>query len=127
RSRLPAASAGTDPASRVHPRAIAVARRHRLSLDTHATAHLRDTVGPGDLVVAVCDNAYENAYEHLPTRPNLHWSVPDPVPADTDDAFEHAFTDLSGRVDRLAAALPAALPAPTGSATCDRSATKDTP
>ncbi|MGI5286524.1 helix-turn-helix domain-containing protein [Nonomuraea polychroma] len=101
RSRLPAASAGTDPAPRVHPRALALARRHRLHLEAHATAHLRDTVRSGDLVVAVCDNAYE----HLTTRPNLHWSVPDPVAAGTDEAFERAFTDLSGRVDRLAAAL----------------------
>jgi hypothetical protein len=31
--------------------------------------------------------------------------VPDPATADTDAAFEAAFTALAGRVDRLAAAL----------------------
>jgi len=31
--------------------------------------------------------------------------VPDPVPADTDDAFEAAFSDIAARVDRLAPAL----------------------
>ncbi|MFI6742741.1 MarR family transcriptional regulator [Nonomuraea sp. NPDC050451] len=101
RSRLPATSAGTMPATRVHPRALSAARRHHLHLNPAATAHISDTVRDGDLVVAVCDNAYE----HLPARPPLHWSVPDPVPADTDDAFERAYTDLSGRVDRLATAL----------------------
>ncbi|WP_431920955.1 helix-turn-helix domain-containing protein [Nonomuraea jabiensis] len=101
RSPLPAASAGTQPAARVHPRALSAARRHHLRLQAHATAHIADTVRPGDLVVAVCDNAYE----HLPARPPLHWSVPDPVPADTDDAFERAYIDLAGRVDRLATAL----------------------
>ncbi|MFG1708381.1 helix-turn-helix domain-containing protein [Nonomuraea sp. M3C6] len=112
RSRLPATSAGTHPATRVHARALATARHHHLSLDPHATAHISDTIRTGDLVVAVCDNAYE----HLTARPPLHWSVPDPVTADTDDAFERAFTDLAGRVDRLATAL-----------TDDRSPTKGTP
>ncbi|MEV5410118.1 helix-turn-helix domain-containing protein [Thermopolyspora sp. NPDC052614] len=101
RSPLPTASAGTRPAARVHPRALATARRHHLDLDSRATAHISDTVRAGDLVVAVCDNAYED----LPARPPLHWSVPDPVPADTDDAFERAYDDLRDRVDRLATAL----------------------
>lgn len=105
RSHLPATSAGTDPAPRVHPRAVTLARRHRLPLDERATAHVAQTVRTGDLVVAVCDNAYE----HLDQRPPLHWSVPDPVANDTDEAFERAFADLSSRIDRLAAALPAPL------------------
>ncbi|MFI7637309.1 helix-turn-helix domain-containing protein [Nonomuraea sp. NPDC049400] len=108
RSRLPAASAGTHPAERVHPRALATARRHRLRLDPQATAHIRDLVRTDDLVVAVCDNAYE----HLTRRPPLHWSVPDPVAVDTEEAFERTFTDLAGRVDRLATALTDD-PAPT--------------
>ncbi|SEG95950.1 Protein-tyrosine-phosphatase [Nonomuraea solani] len=101
RSHLPATSAGTRPAARVHPRALATARRHHLVLDPRATSHVDDTIREGDLVIAVCDSAYEQ----LPARPPLHWSVPDPVPAGTDDAFEHAYTDLSDRVDRLATVL----------------------
>jgi ArsR family transcriptional regulator, arsenate/arsenite/antimonite-responsive transcriptional repressor / arsenate reductase (thioredoxin) len=31
--------------------------------------------------------------------------VPDPVRIDTDEAFETAYTDLTHRIDRLAAAL----------------------
>jgi len=45
-----------------------------------------------------------DAHEDLsgPARPRLHWSVPDPVRVDTDEAFEDAYTDLAGRIDRLA-------------------------
>nr|WP_296069146.1 helix-turn-helix domain-containing protein [uncultured Actinoplanes sp.] len=96
----PAASAGTKPAARVHPRAVEVAHRHGLALDASGPAPVSDVVHGGDLVIAVCDNAYEEMAGQA--RPRLHWSVPDPVPAGTDAAFETAFTDLADRVDRLA-------------------------
>jgi protein-tyrosine-phosphatase len=103
RSPIPATCAGTDPAPRVHPRAIRVGRRHGLSIDSRRTAHVRDVLRPDDLVVAVCDNAHE----HLPGHhgPRLHWSVPDPAPLDTDTAFEAALSDIRARIDRLAPAL----------------------
>jgi protein-tyrosine-phosphatase/DNA-binding HxlR family transcriptional regulator len=105
----PAASAGTKPAARVHPRAIKVARRHGLKLNPTGTAHVADVVHDGDLVIAVCDNAHEDLSGGA--RPRLHWSVPDPVPVDTDAAFEAAYTDLAGRIDRLAPAIaPRSLP-----------------
>jgi ArsR family transcriptional regulator, arsenate/arsenite/antimonite-responsive transcriptional repressor / arsenate reductase (thioredoxin) len=100
-SSIPATSAGTDPAPKVHPRAVRVGRRHGLTLQIAATAHVRDVVRDTDLVIAVCDNAHEN----LAGRVRLHWSVPDPAPADTDAAFEAAFADIAARVDRLAPAL----------------------
>jgi ArsR family transcriptional regulator, arsenate/arsenite/antimonite-responsive transcriptional repressor / arsenate reductase (thioredoxin) len=96
----PVASAGTAPAARVHPRAVTVAHRHGLALDPAGTAHVADVVHDDDLIIAVCDNAHEDLTG--PARPRLHWSVPDPARADTDDAFEAAYTDLAGRVDRLA-------------------------
>jgi protein-tyrosine-phosphatase len=98
RSGVPTASAGTEPARRIHPRTAAVARRHRLALLSRTTADVTDVLHDGDLVVAVCDNAHE----HLPHDPaRLHWSVPDPAPADTDAAFDAAYADLSERIDRL--------------------------
>jgi protein-tyrosine-phosphatase len=106
RSRVPVACAGTEPAKRVHPRAVRVGRRHGLSLTRARTAHVDDVVGPDDLVIAVCDTAHE----HLPSSNRLHWSVPDPARVDTDDAFESAYADLADRIDRLA---PALNPAPT--------------
>ncbi|NUR98853.1 MAG: ArsR family transcriptional regulator, partial [Kribbellaceae bacterium] len=100
RSRVPAASAGTRPAERVHPRAVKVARRRGLDPGRWRTAQVVDVVKPNDLVIAVCDIAYEQ----LPAgaRPRVHWSVPDPAPADTDAAFEAAYDELAGRIDRLA-------------------------
>jgi protein-tyrosine-phosphatase len=99
------ASAGTRPAPRVHPRAVRVAHRHGLTLDPAGTAHVADVVHDGDLVIAVCDNAHEDLAG--PARPRLHWSIPDPVPADTDEAFEATYTDLHDRITRIAPAVAA--------------------
>jgi protein-tyrosine-phosphatase len=101
-STIPAASAGTDPAPHVHPRAVRIARRHGLHLDARRTAHLDEVAGDADLLVAVCDHAHETL---APQRTRLHWSIPDPVTADTDAAFESAYADLAGRIERLAPAL----------------------
>jgi protein-tyrosine-phosphatase len=109
RGHTPAASAGTQPAARVHPRAITVGRRHGLNLNPTRTANVTDIVRDGDLVIAVCDQAHEDltgpAGVNHPVRPRLHWSVPDPVPLDTNAAFEAAYADLAGRIDRVAPAL----------------------
>jgi protein-tyrosine-phosphatase len=80
-----------------------VASRHGLRLNATGTAHVDDVVTDQDLVIAVCDSAHEDLTGAV--RPRLHWSVPDPVRADTDAAFEAAYTDLAGRIDRLAPAL----------------------
>jgi protein-tyrosine-phosphatase/DNA-binding HxlR family transcriptional regulator len=103
RTHRPAASAGTHPAQRVHPRAVQIAGRHGLRIDATATAHVDDVVTDQDLIIAVCDNAHEDLTASV--RPRLHWSVPDPVRVDTDAAFEAAYTDLAGRIDRIAPTL----------------------
>jgi len=100
----PAASAGTHPAGQVHPRAISVGRRHGLRLSRRATAHTDQVLRKDDLVVAVCDNAYEELAS-ADSRPRLHWSIPDPVRIDTDGAFEAAYQDIAARVDRLVRAV----------------------
>jgi protein-tyrosine-phosphatase len=102
RSAVPATSAGTEPAGRIHPRAVRVARRHGLDLNGARPVHVDDVLGTGDLVIAVCDRAHESL--HL-DRPGLHWSVPDPAPIDTDKAFEDAFVDIATRIDRLVPTL----------------------
>ena len=102
-SRVPAASAGTRPAAKVHPRAIRVAARHGLTLTQRNTSHVDDVVSDGDFVIAVCDNAHEELSSTA--RPTLHWSVPDPARHNTDAAFEAAYTDLAGRIERLAPAI----------------------
>lgn len=105
RSPMPAACAGTEPAARVHPRAAKVARRHGLDPARWRTAQLRDVVRHDDLLIAVCDNAYEHLEPEL--RPRLHWSVADPAQSGTDAAFETAYAELADRIDRLAPALAA--------------------
>jgi protein-tyrosine-phosphatase/DNA-binding HxlR family transcriptional regulator len=104
RSSVPVTSAGTHPARRVHRRAVAVGRRHGLALQDAHTAGVDEVLRPDDLVVAVCDSAYEE----LGSAPGrLHWSVPDPVQVDTQAAFERAYEEIVQRVDRLAGAVEA--------------------
>lgn len=100
-SRVPTASAGTEPAARIHLLAVATAQEHGLSLTRARTAHVEDVLQPDDLIVAVCDNAHEQ----LADADRLHWSVPDPASTGTDEAFERAFRDLAERVERLAPAV----------------------
>jgi protein-tyrosine-phosphatase len=98
-SDIPVVSAGTHPAQRVHPRAITVARRHGLDLTTAATKLVGDVLAGDELLISVCDRAYEDL--HSP----LHWSIPDPATADTPRAFDTAYDDITSRVDHLAASL----------------------
>ncbi len=101
RSPVPAASAGTRPAERVHPLAVATAETHGLSLAGAQPHHVAQVVRQDDLVVAVCDNAHEE----LDPADRLHWSVPDPASVGTEEAFDSAFRDLADRVERLAPAV----------------------
>jgi hypothetical protein len=52
----------------------------------------------GDLLVTVCDSAHEELASH----DALHWSIPDPVPAGSDAAFEAAFAEIANRITALA-------------------------
>ncbi len=100
RSKLPVASAGTRPATRVNPSAVAVARRHGVRIPRTRPTHVSEVLRPGDYVVSVCDSAHEELESH--EVPHVHWSVRDPVRAGTDTAFEQAFADVDRRVRRLA-------------------------
>ncbi len=98
-SQLPAISAGTHPGPRVHPGAVAAARRHGLDLTGRTPTELTGPLGADDLVVVVCDNAHE---ELDPGLRRAHWSIPDPVRVGTDAAFDAAFGEIDRRVARLA-------------------------
>jgi ArsR family transcriptional regulator, arsenate/arsenite/antimonite-responsive transcriptional repressor / arsenate reductase (thioredoxin) len=102
-SNLPAASAGTHPAARIEPGAIAAARRHRLAMRRLRPCHIGEVQQEGDLVITVCDMAHEE----LGRQAAVHWSVPDPVPAGDPASFDAALAELSHRVERLAPRLAA--------------------
>ncbi|QHK19993.1 helix-turn-helix domain-containing protein [Pseudarthrobacter psychrotolerans] len=103
-SGIPSASAGTHPADRIAPGAIHVANRHGIALADLAPRRLDAVASDEDFVVTVCDNAHEE----IPNLRGIHWSVPDPLRLNTEDAFEGAFTDIARRVSDLAPRLHAA-------------------
>lgn len=101
-STVPTASAGTHPATRIHPLARRVARSHGVDLIAAAPKPLTDETVADALVVTVCDNADEE----LPAGvQHLHWSVPDPVAVGDRPAFERAWNDIDNRVHQLAGAV----------------------
>jgi ArsR family transcriptional regulator, arsenate/arsenite/antimonite-responsive transcriptional repressor / arsenate reductase (thioredoxin) len=99
RSAIPAASAGTHPAARVHPGAVDAARRHGLFMIAQTPALLSDVHVVSDLVVTVCDRAHEELPADGGRR---HWSIQDPVRAGSAEAFDAAVADLTARITRLA-------------------------
>jgi protein-tyrosine-phosphatase len=97
-------SAGTQPADRVHPHAVAVAADHGLDLSDARPRHIADTDTAPDLIVSVCDRANETGWNI--DAPRRHWSIPDPVGGDRH-LFETTFDTIAGRIDRLAGELAA--------------------
>ena len=110
-SVVPATSAGTRPAPRVHPGAVAVARRRHLALVPAPPRHVRDVLDPVDLVVTVCDSAHEElatgSTGGAVARTGLHWSISDPVAADDPAAFDTVVDELTDRITRLTPAVHA--------------------
>ena len=99
-------SAGVDPAPAVHPAAVVAARAMGITLSAKRPKGYEAVRAEPSLVVSVCDCAREAG---LPfDTPTLHWSVPDPATDGRAVAFTAAFTEISHRVERLAAALSAA-------------------
>lgn len=93
----PAASAGTHPATSVHPGAVAAATRHGLVLRGVRPTAISSTID-ADLVVTVCDQAHE---ELSPGPDWWHWSLPDPVAAGKPSAFDATVDALTRRIRSL--------------------------
>ncbi len=96
-----AQSAGTDPADRIHPKAVAVAAELGIDLGRAVPVGYEAVTIAPDLVISVCDRARE-APPPPGSAPRLHWSIPDPVLVGTDRAFRDAFSEIAARIDRLA-------------------------
>jgi arsenate reductase len=106
--RIEAASAGSRPAPRVHPDALAVLREHGIPWDGHPPRGIDAVIGSSfDLVITVCDDARE-ACPYLPgARTRVHWGMPDPAAvsdaAARRQAFARTYDVLARRVDALLA------------------------
>ena len=97
-------SAGTEPAGRVHPKAVRAAAEFGLDIATATPKGYDAVTAEPDLVVSVCDRAREAGVPFSARQ--LHWSVPDPVRLGTQAAFRSAFADISERIDQLAKVSP---------------------
>lgn len=107
RGRFYAESAGSEPAVRVNPLALATLREHAVPWAGRPPRHVEGLERvPWDVVITVCDQAKE-ACPIFPAGPVLaHWSMPDPAEAEGDEArkreaFHDAFRSLSKRIDWL--------------------------
>jgi ArsR family transcriptional regulator, arsenate/arsenite/antimonite-responsive transcriptional repressor / arsenate reductase (thioredoxin) len=94
----PADSAGTHPADRIHPGALAAAKRAGLDLSGSVPRALADAGKIPSLVITVCDQAHE---ELVQGDTWLHWSIADPVEEGTRAAFDAALSELQGRIGIL--------------------------
>ncbi len=91
-------SAGTSPVNQVHPLAVDSARSYGVDLSRMRPKGYEAVPLSVDLVVSVCDRAFE---AKIPvTGRRVHWSVPDPIRGGRQ-AFESAFAEIAERVARL--------------------------
>jgi ArsR family transcriptional regulator, arsenate/arsenite/antimonite-responsive transcriptional repressor / arsenate reductase (thioredoxin) len=93
---IKAISAGTRPASRLHPGTIRAAARRGINLKGARPSPLPQ-LGPHDLVITVCDRAHETLSSG-PHVTQLHWSILDPATATTADAYEDSIDALLARI-----------------------------
>lgn len=99
-----AQSAGTRPAERVHPTAVAVAAELGIDLSDAVPRGYSDISGTPDVVISVCDRAQEAEFPMV--APRIHWSVPDPVLRGSTEAFRAAFAEIEQRVSGLLTSSP---------------------
>jgi arsenate reductase (thioredoxin) len=105
--RFRAESAGSQPAARVNPRAIAVLEEAGIPWRGHQPRGLEGLAGEEwDLVITVCDNARE-ACPIFPGQPVVaHWTMTDPAAVEGSEtgkqkAFREALALIARRVDLL--------------------------
>lgn len=110
-------SAGSHPAGKVNPMAVAVLEMNGFSVEGLRSKHWDEFAAPGapalDFVFTVCDKAAGEVCPYWPGQPmSAHWGVPDPAAVTgTENHIRHAFEDtlqvLRRRIE-LFASLPIA-------------------
>jgi arsenate reductase len=109
RGRFLAESAGSQPAERVNPLAIATLEGAGFFWTGHQPRGLDSVAGQEwDFVITVCDRAKESC-PLFPGQPVIaHWGMPDPAAVTGTDAerrraFDEALLVISRRIDLLLA------------------------
>lgn len=99
-----AVSAGTRPAPRVHPAALAALAEIGIQTSGSTPKHIDQFTGqPFDVVITVCDDAAENCPVWFGQGQREHISFPDPAKATGSDAdvlaaFRSVRDDIERRV-----------------------------
>lgn len=96
----PASSAGNNPATQVHPKAVRVASEFDVDISGMKPTPYSSLPFDVDVIISVCDRANEAELPDATQR--LHWSIPDPVPVGTLDAFRSAFGHIALRMEHIA-------------------------
>jgi len=111
--RLRAHSAGSHPAGRVNPGAIAKLRREGHDVEGIASKSWDVFSGadapPVDLVITVCDNAAGESCPIFPGTPvTVHWGIRDPaIDSEEEESiaaeFNRAYAQLRRRIEAMLA------------------------
>jgi arsenate reductase len=106
--RFHAFSAGSHPKGTVHPLALELIRKNRLSTEGLRSKDWAEFSKPGapqmDFVFTVCDHAAAEACPVWPGQPmTAHWGIPDPAAQAGDEdvrrrAFFTAYSQLAQRL-----------------------------
>jgi arsenate reductase len=105
--RFRAFSAGSQPAGKVNPGAIAKLTREGHSIEGLESKSWDRFSGPDatsmDIVITVCDSAAAESCPVWTGSPvTVHWGIPDPAGReDLDAAFDEAYDRLRGRIERM--------------------------
>jgi protein-tyrosine-phosphatase len=109
RERFAAHSAGSHPAGKVNPFALALLERNRIPTSALRSKSWEEFARPGaprlDFVFTVCDSAAGEVCPVWPGQPiSAHWGIQDPAAVQGSDeqkrkAFLKAFTELSTRIN----------------------------
>lgn len=102
-------SAGSRPASHVHPQALALLQRHKIATEGLHSKNWDTFAQPDapqmDFVLTVCDQAAGEVCPFWPGQPlSAHWGVQDPSatinhsPENIDKAFSEVFRILHRRI-----------------------------
>jgi arsenate reductase len=106
---LKAISAGSQPAGKLHPRAVSLLASKGISTEGYFSKSWNDLPVTPDIVVTVCGSAAgESCPAYLGPVTRAHWGVDDPghvvgTEAEIDAAFEQTYRIIRARIEAFLA------------------------